>query len=195
MPLRLIAIISKANSPYFTLLFHGLWTSPRPETIWNSSYNGWLPTVSYETQSPTVIGLLSHPFPVSRPRPWTLDFLKWRREWRAEKIIPPLKRQLTFISVNWCKANGSAGTKGPSKCFITNMGNPRAIGYGCKQNWYRGGYLHSFDMENGHLQILWTAKTVYAKLANTSVFSPHSTDPIKFIFLFGDHQRRIYKAI
>lgn len=180
MPLRLIAIISKANSPYFTLPLHGLWASPRPATAWNSSYNGWLPTVSYETQSPTVIGLLSHPFPVSRPRPWTSDFRKWRREWGeppslpgggggTEKIIPSLKRQLTFIrSANWYKANGGEGIKGPSNVSLRTWETPAS-----DRTWLWAKLirrLRPFDMESGRLQILWTAKTAYAKPVNTLYF-------------------------
>jgi len=168
VPLRLIAIIFKANSPYFTLPFHGLWASPRPETAWNSSYNGWLPTVSYETQSPIVIGLLSHPFPVSRPRPWMSDFRKWR-EWGAKKIVPPLKRQLTFIrSTNWYKVNENTGTKGLSNVLLwTWETRERSDVVVCKIGtvsallWY--GKRSLANSLNG--------ETVYAKPVNTMYFS------------------------
>lgn len=66
-----------------------------------------------------LLGYLVTLFLSLAPRPWTSDFRKWRREWGTEKIILPLKRQLTFIrSANWYKANGRAGTKGPSNVSL-----------------------------------------------------------------------------
>lgn len=142
--------------------------------------------MSYETQSPTVIGLLSHPFPVSRPRPWTSDFRKWRREWGAEKIVPPLKRQLTFIrSANWYKANGSAQVQKGRLMFYYEHGGPTErsdvvvckIGTVSARLWY--GKRPLANSLNGRNNLCETGEYIVP---------PRSTDSIKFIFLFADRQ-------
>lgn len=147
-PLRLIAIISKANSPYFTLPLHGLWAFLRGGGLKFLLQRGASDREPWNAK-PYVIELLSHPS--RRPRPRTPELCEWWRKWEggeSKKIVPRIRsstassssrRQLTFIwSANWRKTNGRAGTKGPVRCFITVVWGicKRSGGAGCMQNWY-----------------------------------------------------------
>jgi len=56
-------------------------------------------------------------------------------------------------------------------------------------------YLHSFDMENGCLQILWTAKTVYAKLVNTLYFSAINKSYKIHIFVWRSSEIKWHRIV
>lgn len=134
--------------------------------------------MSYETQSPTVIGLLSHSSHPAHARGHECQtFVNGGANEKPKKIIPPLKRQLTFIqSSNWYKTNGRAQVQKGRLMFHYEGRKPAND----RSMWLYAKLVRCpFDMESGCLRILWIVDTIYTRSVSTSGF-------IKYIPLFGN---------